>query len=122
MKKVVDKFNGFKNSFENTSQKVSELVIKCREKLGDMKKPVEDIKIETENSYSKFQQAIDVLQKPLTIVVEGLDVNELRKKELKDKNKLKKLKELLDELKATVGKYNESLKGFNKDTLEFIIT
>ena len=118
MKKVVDKFNGFKNSFENTSQKVSELVIKCREKLGDMKKPVEDIKIETENSYSKFQQAIDVLQKPLTIVVEGLDVNELRKKELKDKNKLKKLKELLDELKATVGKYNESLKGFNKDTLE----
>lgn len=24
----------------------------------------------------------------------------------------------MDELKATVGKYNESLKGFNKDTLE----
>jgi len=118
MKKVVDKFNGYKESFERTSKDISDLVIKCREKLGDIKKPVEDIKIETENSYSKFQQAIDVLQKPLTIVVEGLDVNELRKKELKDKNKLKRLKELLDELKATVDKYNESLKGFNKDTLE----
>lgn len=118
MKKVDDKFNGYKKSFEDTSQKVSELVTNYREKLGDIKKPIEDIKTETENSYSKLQHAIDTLQKPLTIVVEGLDVNELRKKELKDKNKLKRLKELLEELKTTVDKYNGSLKGFNKDTLD----
>ena len=117
MVKVADRFYGYKKSFEDSSQKVSEMVTNCRKKISGIKKPVEDIKVETENSYTKFKEAIDILLKPLTCVVEGFDVEMLRKKELKDKDKLKRLKELLDELKATVEKYNTSLNGFNKDTL-----
>lgn len=117
MVKVADRFYGYKKSFEDSSQKVSEMVTNCRKKISGIKKPVEDIKVETENSYTKFKEAIDILLKPLTCVVEGFDVEMLRKKELKDKDKLKRLKELLDELKTTVEKYNTSLNGFNKDTL-----
>ena len=77
---------------------------------------MEDIKNETDKSYTKFKEALDILAQPLSYIVEGFNVEELRKKELKDKDKLKRLKELLDELKSTFEKYNTSLKGFNEDT------
>ena len=116
MKKVADEFGSYKSSFEESSKKVIELIKNCREKLKGIKTPVEDIKKETENSYNKFKEAIDALAKPLTYIVEGFTVDELRKKELKDKDKLNKLKELLEKLKETFKKYNETLKGFKEDT------
>ena len=117
MKKVTDKFNGYKASFEESSKKVIELIYTCRQKLKGIKQPMEDIKTETDNSYHKFKEALNILAQPLTYVLEGFNIDELRKKELKDKDKLKRLKELLDQLKETSQKYNTSLKGFNEDTM-----
>ena len=117
MKKVVDKFNGYKASFEDSSKKVIELIHTCRQKLKGIKQPMEDIKTETGNSYHKFKEALNILAQPLTYILEGFNIDELRKKELKDKDKLKRLKELLEQLKETSQKYNKSLKGFNEDTI-----
>ena len=117
MKKVVDKYNGYKASFEDSSKKVIDLIQTCRQKLKGLKKPMEDIKTETDNSYHKFKEALNILAQPLSYVLEGFNIDELRKKELKDKDKLKRLKELLDQLKETSQKYNTSLKGFNEDTM-----
>ena len=116
MKKVASEFNNYKSSFEESSKKVIDLIKKYREKLKGIKDPMEDIKNETDKSYTKFKEALDILAQPLSYIVEGFNVEELRKKELKDKDKLKRLKELLDELKSTFEKYNTSLKGFNEDT------
>lgn len=116
MKKVASEFNNYKSSFEESSKKVIDLIKKYREKLKGIKVPMEDIKNETDKSYTKFKEALDILAQPLSYIVEGFNVEELRKKELKDKDKLKRLKELLDELKSTFEKYNTSLKGFNEDT------
>jgi hypothetical protein len=58
------------------------------------------------------------LTKHLTNFIEGLDAEELKKKELSDKGKLKILKKLLDDLKKTIEKYNKSLEGFNKEALK----
>ena len=116
MKKVAQEFADYKSSFEESGKKIMDLIEISREKLKGIKTPVEDIKKETENSYTKFKEAIDALAKPLTYIVEGFTVDELRKKELKDSDKLKKLKELLEQLKETFKKYNETLKGFKEDT------
>ena len=116
MKKVVEKFNSYKKSFEESSKSVIDLVNSYRQKLKGIKTPIEDIKTETDNAYNKFKEALNILAQPLTYIVEGFPVDELRKKELKDKDKLKKLKELLEELKSTFEKFNKSLDGFNKDT------
>ena len=116
MKKVVEKFNSYKKSFEESSKSVIDLVNSYRQKLKGIKTPIEDIKTETDNAYNKFKEALNILAQPLTYIVEGFPVEELRKKELKDKDKLKKLKELLEELKSTFEKFNKSLDGFNKDT------
>ena len=116
MKKVAQKFISYKKSFEDSSKNVIDLVNKYRQKLKGIKAPIEDIKTETDNSYNKFKEALNILAQPLSYIVEGFPVDELRKKELKDKDKLKKLKELLDELKSTFEKFNSNLDGFNKDT------
>ena len=118
LKKVVDEFNNYKKSFEESSQKVLELVQICRNKLKESKKPVEDIKNETDKSYTHYKEAIDILAHPLTHVIQGFDAEEFRKKDFKDKGVLNKFKQLLDELKSTFDKFNENLKGFNEDTLE----
>ena len=116
MKKVAGEFNNYKSSFEESSKKVIDLIKKYREKLKGIQNPIEGIKNETDNSYRKFKEALDILAQPLSYIVEGFNVEELRKKELQDKDKLKRLKELLDELKSNFEKYNTSLKGFNEDT------
>ena len=116
MKKVSGEFSNYKSSFEESSKKVIDLIKKYREKLKGIKEPMENIKNETDNSYEKFKEALNILAQPLSYIVEGFNVEELRKKELKDKDKLQKLKELLEQLKSNFEKYNTNLKGFNEDT------
>ena len=48
LKKVVEEFNNYKQSFEQSSKEVLNLVETCRNKLKESKKPVEDIKNETD--------------------------------------------------------------------------
>ena len=117
LKKVIDEFNGYKKSFEESSQKVVDLVKTCREQLKGTKQPVEDIKNETDKSYTNYKEALNILAYPLTYVIKGFDAEEFRKKDFKDKNVLKKFKELLDELKTTFDKFKYTLKQFNEDTL-----
>ena len=88
MKKVAEKFQSYKKSFEDSSKNVIDLVNAYRQKLKGIKTPIEDIKIETDNSYNKFKEALNILAQPLSYIVEGFPVDELRKKELKDKDKL----------------------------------
>ena len=94
MKKVASSFNEYKKSFEDSSKRVRELIDTCRSKLKGIKTPIEDIKNETDNSYTKFKEALNILAQPLTYIVEGFPVEELRKKELKTSEKLEKLKDL----------------------------
>lgn len=117
MKKVADKFNSYKKSFEDSSQKIIDLIHTCRKKLKGIKTPMEDIKNETDHSYTKFKEALNILAQPLSYIIEGFDVNEFRKKDFKDQNVLNKFKNLLDQLKDAFQKYNTSLKGFNEDTM-----
>ena len=118
MKTVIDKYKGYQKSFEDSGEKTVDLIEMCREKFIGIFEPVEEVKIEFENSYTKFKENFDVLTKPLTNFIEGLDVEELKKKELSDKDKLKILKKLLNNLKETMEKYNKSLEGFNKEALK----
>ena len=117
MKKVAEGFMGYKSSFEKSSKEVINLITTCRQKLKGIKGSMSDIKNETDNSYNKFKEALNILAQPLSYIVEGFEVNEFRKKDFKDSDKLKRFKELLDQLKETFEKYNTSLKGFNEDTL-----
>ena len=118
MKTVIDKYKGYQKTFEDSGEKTVDLIEMCREKFIGIFEPVEEVKIEFENSYTKFKENFDVLTKPLTNFIEGLDVEELKKKELSDKDKLKILKKLLNNLKETMEKYNKSLEGFNKEALK----
>ena len=117
LKKVVEEFNGYKKSFENSSQKVSDLVKTCRQQLKGTKQPVEDIKTETDKSYTNYKEAINILAYPLTYVIKGFDAEEFRKKDFKDKGVLKKFKQLLDDLKTTFDNFKGTLKQFNENTL-----
>jgi len=118
MQKVIDKYTGYSKAYEDSSQNFAELLDHCRENFGKVYKPVYDVKIEIENSYTKFQEHLDTLSKPLKMFIENLDVAELKEKELKDEDKLKTLKNLLDDLKENIQKYNESLEKFNNVTLK----
>ena len=118
MKTVIDKYKGYQKTFEDSGEKTVDLIEMCREKFIGIFEPVEEVKIEFENSYTKFKENFDILTKPLTNFIEGLDVEELKKKELSDKDKLKILKKLLNNLKETMEKYNKSLEGFNKEALK----
>ena len=118
MEKVIDKYTGYSKAYEDSSENFAELLKHCRENLGNVYKPVFDVKNEIENSYTKFQEHLDTLSKPLKMFIENLDVVELKEKELKDEDKLKTLKNLLDDLKENIQKYNESLEKFNNDALK----
>ena len=118
MKTVIDKYKGYQKTFEDSGEKTVDLIEMCREKFIGIFEPVEEVKIEFENSYTKFKENFDILTKPLTNFIEGLDVEELKRKELSDKDKLKILKKLLNNLKETMEKYNKSLEGFNKEALK----
>ena len=116
MIKVVDRFNSFKTAFEGTSQKLTELIYAYRQKLTGLAEPVSGIKNETDKLYPKFKEAINILAQPLSIVVEGFEVEEFRKKNFKNPDVLNKFKQLLEELKAAFEKYNPTLNSFNEVT------
>jgi hypothetical protein len=118
MEKVIDKFKGYSDAYENSSSNFAELLEHCRENFGKIYKPVFDVKIEIENSYTKFQEHLDTLSKPLKMFIENLDVEELKEKELKDKDNLETLKKLFEDLVINIQEYNKSLKGFNNDSLK----
>ena len=117
LKKVVDKFKGYKKSFEESSKKVTELINTCRKQLKDIKQPVEDIKNETDNSYTRYKEALNILAYPLTYVIKGFDADEFRQKEFKDSNILNKFKKLLEELNGTFDNFKKTLKEFNENTV-----
>ena len=83
-----------------------------------MKKPVEDIKSETDESYQKFKEAIDILAQPLSNVIEGFEVEEFRKKDFKDEKVLSKLENFLKELKETFNSFRTVLNNFKDSTLK----
>ena len=116
MVKVVDRFNSFKSAFEESSQKLTDLIYAYRQKLKDLGEPVNSIKNETDRLYPKFKEAINILAQPLTIVVEGFEVEEFRKKNFKNEEVLAKFRQLLEELKAAFEKYNPALNSFNEVT------
>jgi len=116
MIKVIDRFNSFKTAFEGTSQKLTELIYAYRQKLIGLAEPVSGIKNETDKLYPKFKEAINILAQPLSIVVEGFEVEEFRKKNFKNPDVLNKFKQLLEELKAAFEKYNPTLNSFNEVT------
>ena len=122
MIKVVERFNSYKSAFEDTSKQLTDLIYTYRKKLSDLKEPVTNIKNETDKLYPKFKEAINILAQPLTIVVEGFEVEEFRKKQFKNKDVLIKFKQLLDELKATFDKYNPALDNFNNVTNDLFTT
>ena len=116
MIKVVDRFNSFKSAFEESSQKLTDLIYAYRQKLSDLGEPVNGIKNETDRLYPKFKESINILAQPLSIVVEGFEVEEFRKKNFKNEEVLTEFKRLLDELKAAFEKYNPTLNNFNEVT------
>ena len=116
MIKVVDRFNSFKSAFEESSQKLTDLIYAYRQKLKDLGEPVNSIKNETDRQYHKYKEAINILAQPLTIVVEGFEVEEFRKKNFKNEEVLAKFRQLLEELKAAFEKYNPALNSFNEVT------
>ena len=122
MIKVVDRFNSYKSAFENTSQQLTDLIYTYRKKLSDLAEPVTNIKNETDKLYPKFKEAINILAQPLTIVVEGFEVEEFRKKNFKNKEVLAKFKQLLDDLKNTFDIYNPALQNFNEVTNNLFTT
>ena len=122
MIKVVDRFNSFKTAFEGTSQKLTELIYAYRQKLSDLAEPVNGIKNETDRLYPKFKEALNILAQPLSIVVEGFEVEEFRKKNFKNEEVLNKFKQLLDQLKATFEKYNPALNSFNEVSINLFET
>ena len=122
MIKVVERFNSFKLAFEGTSQKLTDLIYTYRQKLSDLAEPVNGIKNETDRLYPKFKEALNILAQPLSIVVEGFEVEEFRKKNFKNEDVLKKFRELLEELKAAFEKYNPALNSFNDVTNDLFDT
>ena len=116
MIKVVERFNSFKSAFEESSQKLTDLINAYRQKLTGLTEPVSNIHKETDQLYPKFKEALNILAQPLSIVVEGFEVEEFRKKNFKSEEVLAKFRQLLEELKAAFEKYNPSLKSFNDVT------
>ena len=122
MIKVVERFNSFKSAFEESSQKLTDLINAYRRKLSGLTEPVSNIHKETDQLYPKFKEALNILAQPLSIVVEGFEVEEFRKKNFKSEEILAKFRQLLEELKAAFEKYNPSLKSFNDVTNDLFNT
>mgnify|MGYP002626794513 CR=1 FL=1 len=122
MIKVIERFNSFKSAFEESSQKLTDLINAYRQKLNGLTEPVSNIHKETDQLYPKFKEALNILAQPLSIVVEGFEVEEFRKKNFKSEEVLAKFRQLLEELKAAFEKYNPSLKSFNDVTNDLFNT
>ena len=122
MIKVVERFNSFKSAFEESSRKLTDLINAYRKKLSGLCEPVSNIHKETEQLYPKFKEALNILAQPLSIVVEGFEVEEFRKKNFKSADVLAKFRKLLEELKASFEKYNPTLKSFNDVTNDLFDT
>ena len=122
MIKVVERFNSFKSAFEESSQKLSDLINAYRQKLSGLSEPVSNIQKETDNLYPKFKEALNILAQPLSVVVEGFEVEEFRKKNFKNEDVLAKFRQLLEELKAAFEKYNPTLNSFNEVTNDLFNT
>ena len=122
MIKVVERFNSFKSAFEESSQKLTDLINAYRQKFTGLTEPVSNIHKETDQLYPKFKEALNILAQPLSIVVEGFEVEEFRKKNFKSEEVLAKFRQLLEELKAAFEKYNPSLKSFNDVTNDLFNT
>ena len=122
MIKVIERFNSFKSAFEESSQKLTDLINAYRQKLSGLTEPVSNIHKETDQLYPKFKEALNILAQPLSIVVEGFEVEEFRKKNFKSEEVLAKFRQLLEELKAAFEKYNPSLKSFNDVTNDLFNT
>ena len=122
MIKVVERFNSFKSAFEESSSKLTDLINAYRQKLIGLSEPVSNIHKETDQLYPKFKEALNILAQPLSIVVEGFEVEEFRKKNFKSEEVLAKFRKLLEELKAAFEKYNPTLKSFNDVTNDLFNT
>ena len=122
MIKVVERFNSFKSAFEESSQKLTDLINAYRQKLSGLSEPVSNIQKETDNLYPKFKEALNILAQPLSVVVEGFEVEEFRKKNFKNEDVLAKFRQLLEELKAAFEKYNPTLNSFNEVTNDLFDT
>ena len=122
MIKVVERFNSFKSAFEESSQKLTDLINAYRQKLSGLSEPVSNIQKETDNLYPKFKEALNILAQPLSVVVEGFEVEEFRKKNFKNEEVLAKFRQLLEELKAAFEKYNPTLNSFNEVTNDLFNT
>ena len=122
MIKVVERFNSFKSAFEESSQKLTDLINAYRQKLSGLSEPVNNIQKETDNLYPKFKEALNILAQPLSVVVEGFEVEEFRKKNFKNEDVLAKFRQLLEELKAAFEKYNPTLNSFNEVTNDLFNT
>ena len=122
MIKVVERFNSFKSAFEESSQKLTDLINAYRQKLSGLSEPVSNIQKETDNLYPKFKEALNILAQPLSVVVEGFEVEEFRKKNFKNEDVLAKFRQLLEELKAAFEKYNPTLNSFNEVTNDLFNT
>ena len=122
MIKVVERFNSFKSAFEESSQKLTDLINAYRKKLSGLSEPVSNIQKETDNLYPKFKEALNILAQPLSVVVEGFEVEEFRKKNFKNEDVLAKFRQLLEELKAAFEKYNPTLNSFNEVTNDLFNT
>ena len=122
MIKVVERFNSFKSAFEESSQKLTDLINAYRQKLSGLSEPVSNIQKETDNLYPKFKEALNILAQPLSVVVEGFEVEEFRKKNFKNEDVLVKFRQLLEELKAAFEKYNPTLNSFNEVTNDLFNT
>ena len=122
MIKVVERFNSFKSAFEESSQKLTDLINAYRQKLSGLSEPVSNIQKETDNLYPKFKEALNILAQPLSVVVEGFEVEEFRKKNFKNEDVLAKFRQLLEDLKAAFEKYNPTLNSFNEVTNDLFNT
>ena len=122
MIKVVERFNSFISAFEESSQKLTDLINAYRQKLSGLSEPVSNIQKETDNLYPKFKEALNILAQPLSVVVEGFEVEEFRKKNFKNEDILAKFRQLLEELKAAFEKYNPTLNSFNEVTNDLFNT
>ena len=87
-----------------------------------LSEPVSNIQKETDNLYPKFKEALNILAQPLSVVVEGFEVEEFRKKNFKNEDVLAKFRQLLEELKAAFEKYNPTLNSFNEVTNDLFNT
>ena len=66
MIKVVERFNSFKSAFEESSQKLTDLINAYRQKLTGLTEPVSNIHKETDQLYPKFKEALNILAQPLS--------------------------------------------------------